>query len=53
MRFQVKMLLPNIMIPLISLIEDNNVGTRGYTLRILSCMGPQKLEHLKLLCTGN
>lgn len=41
------------MIPLISLIDDNSVGTRAYALRTLEYMGPQKYEHLKLLATGN
>lgn len=42
-------LLPSLMIPLISLIDDNHVGTRSYSLKLLLHVGTLKYEHLKLL----
>lgn len=45
----IKKLLPSLMVPLISLIDDNHVGTRSYAMKLLLHVGSLKYEHLKLL----
>ena len=42
----------SLMVPLVSLIDDHNIATRSYTLKILQYVGPLKLEQLKTLASG-
>lgn len=37
------------MVPLVSLIDDNNIATRSYALRLFQYVGPLKYEQLKIL----
>lgn len=40
------------MVPLVSLIDDHNIATRNYTLRILESVGPLKYDELKTLAAA-
>lgn len=40
------------MVPLVSLIDDHNIGTRSYTLRILQYIAPLEYEQLKILASA-
>lgn len=37
------------MVPLVSLIDDHNIATRSYTLKMFQYVGPLKYEQLKTL----
>lgn len=37
------------MVPLVSLIDDHNIATRSYALKLFQYVGPLKYEHLKTL----
>jgi len=41
-----------LMIPLISLVDDNNIATRSYALKILMYVGPLKYDQLKTFGSG-
>ena len=40
------------MVPLVSLIDDHNIGTRSYALRILLYVAPLEYEQLKILASA-
>lgn len=42
-------IVESLMVPLVSLIDDHNIATRSYTLKILQYIGPLKYEQLKTL----
>lgn len=46
---QIQKLLPELMVQLIALIDDNCVATRGYTVKTLLHIGPMRVELLKPL----
>lgn len=41
-----------LMIPLISLVDDHNIATRSYALKILMHVGPLKYDQLKNFASG-
>jgi type I site-specific restriction endonuclease len=45
-------IVESLMVPLVSLIDDHNIATRNYTLRILQNIGPLKYDQLKTLATA-
>lgn len=42
----------SLMVPLVSLIDDNSIATRSYALNILNHMGSLKYEQLKIVASG-
>lgn len=45
-------LVESLMVPLVSLIDDHNIATRSYTLRMFQYVGPLKYDQLKTLGTA-
>lgn len=45
-------IVESLMVPLVSLIDDNNIGTRAYALNILMYVGALKYDQLKLLASA-
>lgn len=42
-------IVESLIVPLVSLIDDHNIATRSYTLKIFQYVGPLKYEQLKTL----
>lgn len=45
-------IVESLIVPLVSLIDDHNIATRSYTLKIFQFVGPLKYEQLKSLATA-
>lgn len=45
-------IVESLMVPLVSLIDDNSIATRSYALNILNHMGSLKYEQLKIVASA-